>query len=190
MGVMAGALAWDCSNCHPGAGFSTVNWVVDSMPTKVIARRMINMVAAINQTNFGGTQMITCWTCHRGQEKPATELTLDHLYSAPNDEPETVIQKNAQGACSRGRFWTNISRRSAAPQKLATVKSFIATGTQDGGYARVQGGQFQIFAKFPDQRAVITTFPKNPDRGDQTRAFDGKVGWINTPRSRTRANMK
>ena len=81
MGVMAGALAWDCSNCHPGAGFDSVNWVADTMPTKVIARRMIDMVAAINKTNFGSAQMITCWTCHRGQEKPATELTLDHLYS-------------------------------------------------------------------------------------------------------------
>jgi len=182
MGVMAGALAWDCSNCHPGAGFDSVNWVADTMPTKVIARRMVDMVAAINKTNFGGTQMITCWTCHRGQEKPATELTLDHLYSSPNDEPETVIQKNAQGPAPEQILDQYITALGGA-QKLAGLKSFIETGTQNGGYARVQGGRFQIFAKFPDQRTVLTTFPQNPDRGDQTRAYDGKIGWINTPRS-------
>src|SRR5579862_7875223 len=97
MGVMAGALAWDCSNCHPGAGFDAVNWVSDSMPTKVRARQMIEMVAAINKQNFGGAQEITCWTCHRGQEKPATELTLDKLYSSPNDEPETVVPRDPKG---------------------------------------------------------------------------------------------
>ena len=84
MGVMASALAWDCSNCHPGAGFDAVNWVSDKMPTKVIARRMIEMVATINKTNFGGAQKITCWTCHRGQETPATELTMERLYGSPN----------------------------------------------------------------------------------------------------------
>src|SRR5216684_2797051 len=35
MGVMAAALGFDCSNCHPGAGYSDVNWQVDTMPTKV-----------------------------------------------------------------------------------------------------------------------------------------------------------
>src|ERR1700722_9271789 len=68
MGVMAGALAYDCSNCHPGAGFSGVDWVSDAFPTKVMARRMVEMVATINRTNFGNAnaQMVTCWTCHRG----------------------------------------------------------------------------------------------------------------------------
>ena len=135
-----------------------------------------------NRTNFGGTQMITCWTCHRGQEKPATELTLDHLYSAPNDEPETIIQKNPQGPAPE-QILDNYITALGGAQKLDSVKSFIETGTQNGGYARVEGGRFQIFAKFPDQRTVLTTFPKNPDRGDQTRAYDGKIGWINTPRS-------
>ncbi len=183
MGVMAGALAYDCSNCHPGAGFSGVNWVVDSMPTKVIARRMIEMVAVINKTNFNGAQNVTCWTCHRGQEKPATELALDKLYGPPNDEPETVIPRDPRGPAPEQILDKYIAALGGA-DALSKLTSFIATGTQNGGYERVSGGgKAQIYAKFPDKRTVLITFPESPERGEQTRAYDGEVGWINTPRS-------
>ena len=33
---------------------------------KKVARRMVTMVNKINKENFGGPQMVTCWTCHRG----------------------------------------------------------------------------------------------------------------------------
>ena len=29
---------------------------------------MIEMVGAINKANFGGAQMVTCWTCHHGRD--------------------------------------------------------------------------------------------------------------------------
>src|SRR5437870_1197130 len=64
MGVMAAALGYDCENCHQHAGFDNVNWADDTLPTKVTARKMIEMVAVINRTNFGGAQFVTCWTCH------------------------------------------------------------------------------------------------------------------------------
>jgi hypothetical protein len=183
MGVMSGALAYDCSNCHPGAGFDQVNWVTDTMPTKVMARKMIEMVATINGSNFGGAQMVTCWTCHRGQEKPSTELALDHLYGPPNDEPETVTPRNPRGLPPEQILDKYIAALGGA-EPLNRLTSFIATGTQNGGYERVEGGgRFQIFAKAPDQRSVLVTFPASPERGDQTRAYDGHVGWINTPRS-------
>ncbi|PYS36965.1 MAG: hypothetical protein DMG14_22865, partial [Acidobacteria bacterium] len=35
-----------------------------------MARNMVNMVATINKTNFGGRQLVTCWTCHRNRDKP------------------------------------------------------------------------------------------------------------------------
>lgn len=183
MGVMAGALAYDCSNCHPGAGFDGVNWVVDSMPTKVIARRMIEMVATINKNNFNGAQNVTCWTCHRGQEKPATELQLDKLYGPPNDEPETVVPRDPRGLPAEQILDKYISALGGA-QALSKLTSFIATGTQNGGYERVSGGgRAEVYAKFPDQRTVLISFPEAAQRGNQTRAYDGKVGWINTPRS-------
>src|SRR6266702_3963468 len=80
MGVMAAGLGYDCADCHRNAGYDTVNWADDSMPTKVTARKMVEMVDAINRTNFSGVQVVTCWTCHHGREIPATSVSLDRLY--------------------------------------------------------------------------------------------------------------
>src|SRR5579872_2434169 len=49
MGVMTAAVGYDCSNCHPGAGTDSMDWVTDSNPKKVTARKMVEMVAAINK---------------------------------------------------------------------------------------------------------------------------------------------
>src|SRR4051812_29194037 len=51
MGVISADLGLDCADCHPGAGSDKVDWVVDT-PQKVTARKMIDMVAAINKNNF------------------------------------------------------------------------------------------------------------------------------------------
>src|SRR5437016_5249446 len=90
MGVMAAGLGYDCADCHRNAGYDTVNWADDSMKEKVTARKMNNMVTAINQTNFAGVQLVTCWTCHHGREIPATSVSLDRLYDALNDEKDDI----------------------------------------------------------------------------------------------------
>ena len=68
MGVISAALGFDCADCHPGAGSDKVDFAIDSIAQKRTARRMVEMVDAINRTNFSGQQRVTCWTCHHGQE--------------------------------------------------------------------------------------------------------------------------
>ena len=183
MGVMAAALGFDCADCHRNAGFDSVNWADDSMPTKVAARKMIDMMTAFNRTNFAGAQVVTCWTCHHGRQIPATSIALDHLYESPNDEKDDIILKDPNGPSPAVILDKYIAALGGA-ERLSRVTSFIATGKQNGGYAKVQGGgTVQIFAKFPDQRTLRVTFPEAPERGEQTRAYDGKTGWINVPRS-------
>src|SRR6202171_3902471 len=53
MGDISADLGLDCADCHPGAGSDKVDWVFDT-PRKKMARRMIEMLAVINNTNFGG----------------------------------------------------------------------------------------------------------------------------------------
>src|SRR5947207_160815 len=64
MGVITAALGYDCADCHVGAGSDKADFVIDTIPQKRTARRMIEMVANINRTNFNGIQRVTCWTCH------------------------------------------------------------------------------------------------------------------------------
>lgn len=68
------ALNVDCGYCH-GAGQP---FEADVNPRKDIARKMILLVRQVN-TNFPGTgfypvgtQMVTCYTCHRGETHPAS----------------------------------------------------------------------------------------------------------------------
>ena len=183
MGVMAAGLGYDCADCHRNAGYDTVDWAADSMPTKVTARKMIEMVDTINRANFAGVQLVTCWTCHHGREIPTTSVALDRLYETPNDEKDDILPKDPDGPPPAQILDKYIAALGGA-DRLSRLTSFIATGTQNGGYQHVKGGGvFQIFAKAPDQRTVHITFPEAPERGEQTRAYDGRVGWINTPRS-------
>jgi hypothetical protein len=183
MGVMAAGLGYDCADCHRNAGYDTVDWAADSMPTKVTARKMLEMVATINRTNFAGVQLVTCWTCHHGREIPTTSVALDRLYDTPNDEKDDILPKDPDGP-PPAQILDKYIAALGGTDRLSRLTSFIATGTQNGGYQHVKGGGvFQIFAKAPDQRTVHITFPEAPERGEQTRAYDGRVGWINTPRS-------
>ena len=87
MGVMSASLGFDCSECHNAAGTDKVDWAADT-PRKVIARRMVNMVATINKDNFGGRQLVTCWSCHRNRDKPLVTPNLDFVYGMPRPSLE------------------------------------------------------------------------------------------------------
>ena len=79
MGVMSAALGLDCSECHKGAGTEKVDWAFDT-PRKLTARKMVLMMTAINRDNFPGRQMVTCWSCHRGRDRPLTTPSLENVY--------------------------------------------------------------------------------------------------------------
>jgi hypothetical protein len=56
-----------CNYCHAEDKSS------DEKRPKVIARRMVTMMRAINGTFPDGQQHVTCYTCHRGSTTPLTE---------------------------------------------------------------------------------------------------------------------
>ena len=181
MGVMTAAVGYDCSNCHPGAGTDAMNWVTDSMQTKRTARKMVEMVANINKENFNGAQMVTCWTCHHQSDRPSTSITLDRLYSEPIDERQDVVQPGKFEPPAAQILDQYIEAMGGAG-KLASLKSFVATG-HSIGFAGLGGtAAFQIYAAAPDKRGMWIHFPEHPDRGVSAWTYDGKSGWISSPR--------
>jgi Photosynthetic reaction centre cytochrome C subunit len=181
MGVMTAAVGYDCSNCHSGAGTDTFDWVTDSIPQKKTARKMVEMVAAINRQNFGGAQMVTCWTCHHGLDLPTTSIALDKLYGEPNDEKRDVVLAG-QGEPPATQILDQYIQAMGGAQKLAGVKSFIASGHSEGYGGLGGNGAFQIFAQAPDHRGMWINFPDHPDRGTSAWTYDGKTGWVSSPR--------
>jgi hypothetical protein len=70
-----------CEHCHVGEGndLSKFDFAADAKPAKVTARRMMRMLERIHEDLQGvgdGARMpkVTCYTCHRGQRVPATEV--------------------------------------------------------------------------------------------------------------------
>lgn len=179
MGLVADNLGLDCADCHPGAGSDKVDWVIDT-PQKKTARKMIEMVGAINKTNFAGVQMVTCWTCHHGRDRPATTIALDTVYSAPNSERDDLVTA-VPGQSAAAIFDKYIAALGGA-QRLAAITSYVATG-KSVGYEGLGGtGEFNIYAKSPNQKTTEISFKDHPDRGKSVWAFDGRTGWITTPR--------
>jgi hypothetical protein len=71
------ALGVECTHCHVGTMQERAK---DDNPKKGIARKMIQMTAAINNEHMkgvgepaaDGAAKVTCFTCHRGAIKPLT----------------------------------------------------------------------------------------------------------------------
>ena len=180
MGIMTAALGFDCSECHIAAGTDKVDWAADT-PRKVIARRMVNMVTAINQNNFAGRQLVTCWTCHRGRDKPVVTPNLDLVYGMPTLEPDDLVVASVPGLPKPDEIIDKYLQALGGAQRLAGITSFTATGTSIGFGGFGGGGAVQIYAKAPDQRSTIIEFKNAPGRDASIRSYDGTTGWNKTP---------
>src|SRR5437899_907785 len=148
MGIMAAALQFDCSDCHVGAGTDKVDWAADT-PRKRMARTMVNMVATINKTNFGGRQMVTCWTCHRNRDKPLVTPVMATIYGTPPFEPDDIVVQ-APGAPSAESILDKYIQVAGGAQRLAGLTSFVGKGSSVGFGGLGGGGDVEIVAKAPD----------------------------------------
>jgi Photosynthetic reaction centre cytochrome C subunit len=180
MGVITADLGLDCADCHPNAGTDRANFAVDSA-RKNTARRMVEMVATINRTTFGGVQRVTCWTCHHGRITPATTIDLDTLYDAPNAENDDIVRPDPNQPPA-DRIFDRYLQALGGAQRLASLRSFVATGVSIGYGGFGGNAEFSIFANAPNQRTTLISFKDHPERGDSIWAFDGRAGWVKVPR--------
>ena len=81
MKFFAQSLGVRCTFCHVGTDgqpLSTFDFASDAKKEKLMARKMLAMVHRINAEDFHVTDFskvkVTCFTCHRGSTKPATEI--------------------------------------------------------------------------------------------------------------------
>jgi photosynthetic reaction center cytochrome c subunit len=98
--LMASITTWvaptqGCAYCH-----SVNNMASDALYTKVVARRMIQMVRHINTdwTSHVQATGVTCWTCHRGNPVPANVFYHNPGPSTFTGMAETNTGKNLVSA--------------------------------------------------------------------------------------------
>jgi hypothetical protein len=179
MGLMSAAVGYDCSECHIGAGTEKVNWAADN-GKKIIARKMVTMVAAINRDNFQGRQVVTCWSCHHGRDRPSTTPAMENVYGAASLEMDDALTQ-MPGQPSSDEIINKYLEALGGAQRLAGLKSYIATGSSVGFGGFGGGGHVQIFAKYPNQRTLLIQFDAATSRGDEVRSYNGHIGWMKTP---------
>jgi len=180
MGVMSAAVGFDCSECHNNAGTDKVDWAADDNAKKLIARGMVNMVANINKQNFNGVQKVTCWSCHHGRDRPSTTPSMEVVYGPGSMEMDDVLT-NMPGQGSATEILDNYIKAVGGAQKLAGLKSYVATGNSIGFGGFGGGGDVHIYAQAPDKRTTRIQFKEKTERPDSTRAYNGVKGWIKTP---------
>ena len=104
--LMASMTAWvapaqGCAYCHKaGEDFSS-----DSLYTKVVARRMLEMTRHINAdwSNHVAATGVTCYTCHRGQPVPAKVWSMP----VPQKQASGMVGDNAgQNVAAESVAWT------------------------------------------------------------------------------------
>ena len=174
MGVFSAALGMSCGNCHT-AGDADWSLYAEDNPRKQMARVMVLMMNTINRTNFGGRQVVTCYTCHRGSARPRTTANLDEFYGVPSMDPNAVFEQAPLAPLVEDVLDAYVDAVGGA-ERVSRLASFIARGTSVGYGPEGEPRPFEVFAR-PGQRTTII----HTSSGDNTTTFDGRAGWIAAP---------
>jgi outer membrane lipoprotein-sorting protein len=176
MGVFSAATGLNCTDCHLDESGGDWAKYADENARKQMARRMMLMVNTINQTNFGGRQVVTCFTCHRGDSRPNVMPSIDLLYSSPPPfEPGDLVGP-ARGQPSVDQLLDKYQQAIGGIERLNALKSFTAKGTYIG-YDDADKSPLEMYAQAPAKRTLTSHTPS----GDFTWVFDGQSGWVGAP---------
>jgi hypothetical protein len=179
MGFFAASLSLNCTDCHGSASASDwANYATDT-PLKVRARGMITMVKAINDANFGGRPFVTCYTCHRGSQKPKAIPSLAAQYGEPppDDPDEIEMVPGVRVTATADQVLDKYIQALGGAQALGRLTSFTAKGTYEGFDSDFGKVPVDIYAKAPNLRAMVV----HQLAADATTTYDGREAWSAGP---------
>jgi hypothetical protein len=181
MGFFSASLGDTCTDCHSAESGGSWDRYADDTPRKSTARAMIGMMNAINKTYFGGRREITCYSCHRGVERPDVTPSLADLYGPPpSKEPDELRQPLGQ-ALSADQVLDQYIEAIGGVERLAKFTSFAAKGTyqgyQDEKYPVDVFAKMDVLAKAGNQLSTVV----HTAAGDSATTYDSRAGWIAGP---------
>lgn len=166
MAFISGSLGVRCNYCHVPNQFDK-----DEKPTKLAARRMIQMVFNINKGSFNGQGAVSCYTCHRGKPVPVSvPLVGQNLWdpSSPSPSPEPlpsvkqILDRYVQ-AIGGAQTLTKITSRTAKGSRIGADNVLVPE---------------EVYQKAPDKLLTITSYPQVVF----SNGFNGTVAWGHSSR--------
>jgi hypothetical protein len=176
MGFFSASLGLNCTDCHVDESAGSWERYADDNALKQTARRMMRMVSAINNDNFGGRQVVTCNTCHRGTYRPNVMPSLALLYGVPPPDEPGPLFGPAPGQPPVDQILDRYIQVIGGAERLANLTSFVARGTYLG-FDDAEESPVEIFARAPGQYTTIV----HTLYGDRITTYDGRAGWIAAP---------
>ncbi len=165
MQFIATSLGVQCDTCHV-AGKPEAD---DKRPKKT-AREMIAMTMAINKNSFHGNTQVTCYSCHRGSERPvAVPSVLETDAPVKAEAPPTISSTPPTADSIIEKYVTALGGADAIKKITSRVgKGVIVTSGKET--------PIEVFTKAPNKRITIT----HNEGSDSSTAFDGTIGWMGT----------
>jgi hypothetical protein len=165
MHVIKAALGVTCEHCHIQGQMDR-----DDLAAKNKARAMYLMMSELNRANFGGRQLVTCYTCHRGHATPANvpDLPSPSITEETESKPTlpTVDQILAKYITALG-----------GEQAMRKVTTRVITATQE--VATGPGGTIPLPAKLVRSlkapNLVLDVYVT--DKFTISDGFDGTARW-------------
>jgi hypothetical protein len=172
MNFVATSLGRRCDYCHVNKGGTWI-WESDDKEEKLTARKMMQMVLAINKDNFRGNPQVSCYTCHRGRSQPSL-MPLPVPTPAPRPSPPPAASPQASpsprpAGPTADQILDKYVAAVGGQASIDKMKSLVMRGT----YTGVNGTEipYQVELVAPDK------FHINAGEGTVERGFDGKSGW-------------
>lgn len=173
MQFMTAALGVECEFCHV-QNSGKLEFDKDDKKEKKVARKMMQMMFAINQNNFEGEREVTCNTCHRGSPHPQAIPAImaeNKPEPMPQHQQATKPAEMPSGAPVLAKYIDALGGANA----LANVSTRV-----EKGKALMPEGPampITIYTQAPDKRVSVMHTPK----GDSVTAYNGQGGWLSFP---------
>jgi outer membrane lipoprotein-sorting protein len=123
--------------------------------------------------------VVTCYSCHRGADRPKVTPSLAEQYSPPPpDDPNEVEipTRPRPNAPSVAQLFDRYIQALGGAQSVAALTSFVARGTYMGFDTLGDNVPVDIYAKAPSQRATVVHLGSGA--ADNVRVFDGQNAWV------------
>lgn len=177
MGFFSSATGLNCQDCHVGESAGDWSKYADETRRKATTRGMIAMVSALNKSTFGGRNVVSCWSCHRGSNVPEVvpDLAVQYSTALPRDPYE--IRASDPDAPPIDMVLGKYIEALGGTQRLAALRSLSVKGTYSGWDTLSQKVPVEVFLQTPNRRTTIV----HTLDGDTTTVYDGQAGWIAAP---------